>query len=219
MAQRPLLLGHRGARKYASENTLAGFRLALDHGCDGFEFDVRLTSDGVAVVCHDPKHKRLEIAKQTSAELLKGCPEIPRLDAVLQEFARRGFLNVELKVQGAEKTALTLLKSRSTTQKAIISSFLPEVVEGLYQEGASSDLGIICETQRQLARWKALPIDAVILHRSLVNASQLDALKGAGKRVFVWTVNTPREMTKFAEMGVDGLISDDTKLLVETIGR
>ncbi len=40
---KPLLLGHRGAKSYAPENTIEAFELALQHGCDGFEFDVRLT--------------------------------------------------------------------------------------------------------------------------------------------------------------------------------
>ena len=53
---RLLRLGHRGARALTSipENTLASFDRALADGCDGFEFDVRLTADGEAVVCHDP---------------------------------------------------------------------------------------------------------------------------------------------------------------------
>jgi glycerophosphoryl diester phosphodiesterase len=53
---RPLLLGHRGARGIRSipENTIASFDRALADGCDGFEFDVRLTADGEAVICHDP---------------------------------------------------------------------------------------------------------------------------------------------------------------------
>ena len=36
-----LLLGHRGARQYATENSFDAFDVALEHGCDGFEFDVR----------------------------------------------------------------------------------------------------------------------------------------------------------------------------------
>ena len=51
---RPLLLGHRGARRVAPENTFFAFDKALRAGCDGFEFDVRLSSDGRGVVCHDP---------------------------------------------------------------------------------------------------------------------------------------------------------------------
>ena len=61
----PLLLGHRGSRVSAGipENTFASFDLALKHGCDGFEFDVRLTACGTAVVCHDPKVGGITVAR------------------------------------------------------------------------------------------------------------------------------------------------------------
>jgi glycerophosphoryl diester phosphodiesterase len=49
-----LVIGHRGASAEAPENTLAAFRRAAELGVDGFEFDVRVTADGVAVVIHDP---------------------------------------------------------------------------------------------------------------------------------------------------------------------
>ena len=49
----PLILGHRGASAVAPENTLAAFSQAIQDGADGIEFDVRLSSDGVAVVIHD----------------------------------------------------------------------------------------------------------------------------------------------------------------------
>ena len=50
---RPVLLGHRGTRTYAPENTHAAFQLALAQGADGVEFDVRQDADGVPVVIHD----------------------------------------------------------------------------------------------------------------------------------------------------------------------
>ncbi|MBK8469157.1 MAG: glycerophosphodiester phosphodiesterase [Actinomycetales bacterium] len=46
--------GHRGARGLVPENTVAGFRAAIDAGCTGVELDVRLTADGEVVVWHDP---------------------------------------------------------------------------------------------------------------------------------------------------------------------
>ncbi len=64
-----LLLGHRGARKYAPENTFAAFDLALTHGADGFEFDVRRTRDGANVIGHDPRLNRL-IVRKSSTELM-----------------------------------------------------------------------------------------------------------------------------------------------------
>jgi len=37
--------------------------------------------------------------------------------------------------------------------------------------------------------------------------------------VVTWTVNDPRQMLRAAEMGVDAIISDDTQLLVRTLGN
>ncbi|MEM9517822.1 MAG: glycerophosphodiester phosphodiesterase family protein [Actinomycetota bacterium] len=55
MASRPLaIIGHRGAARYAPENTMASFRRALNLGASGFEFDVHLTGDGEPIVIHDP---------------------------------------------------------------------------------------------------------------------------------------------------------------------
>jgi len=47
------LLGHRGARGLAPENTLAGFGRALAIGVSGFELDCAITRDGVVVIHHD----------------------------------------------------------------------------------------------------------------------------------------------------------------------
>ena len=85
---RPLLLGHRGARslKTIPENTLASFDRALADGCDGFEFDVRLTSDGAAVICHDPETEGVEIA-HVSSQRPAQVAETPRRHSPL---SRRG---------------------------------------------------------------------------------------------------------------------------------
>src|SRR5947209_17735005 len=92
---RPLLLGHRGARALKSipENTVASFDQALADGCDGFELDVRLTSDGQPIVCHDPQIQGVEIA-QTSADQLT---MLPRLQDVLARYHQLAFLVYVLK--------------------------------------------------------------------------------------------------------------------------
>lgn len=54
----PLIIAHRGASKRAPENTIAAFKLAIDSGADGVEFDVRLAADGVPVVIHDGDLRR-----------------------------------------------------------------------------------------------------------------------------------------------------------------
>lgn len=48
-----LVIAHRGANKYAPQNTLAAFKKAYELGCDGFETDVHITKDGKVVICHN----------------------------------------------------------------------------------------------------------------------------------------------------------------------
>ena len=212
---RLLLLGHRGARASAGipENTFASFDLALEHGCDGFEFDVRLAACGTAVVCHDPKAGKLAIA-QTRAQQL---PRLPRLTDVIQRYGERAFLNIELKVRDLESKVLSALGEFPPRNGYVVSSFIPDVVMDLEARSSSASIGIICETPAQLACWRQLPVDYVIPHQSLVDEVLVQDVQHAGLRIFVWTVNEPEGMRRLAAWGVDGIISDETKLLVATL--
>src|SRR5580700_11312806 len=108
MSDLPLLLGHRGARSSTSvpENTFASFDLALQHGCGGFEFDVRLTGCGRAVICHDPNVDRIDVSQATANQLL----HLPPIEETLSRYAQRAFLDIELKVPGLESKVLTALR-------------------------------------------------------------------------------------------------------------
>ncbi len=212
MPGRPLLIGHRGARREAPENTLEGFDLCLRHGCDGFEFDVRLTADAQAVICHDPKLGGREIATSRYQDL-----QVPCLEDVLAGYMSRAFLDVELKVPGLEGFVVDLLRRHPPRRGYYVSSFLPEVVEALYRLDRTLKLGLICRSRTQLAAWTSLPLQALFLERSLCKAAVVSALQDAGKSVFVWTVNRESEMRECAALGVDGIISDDTRLLAKTV--
>ncbi len=208
-----LLLGHRGARRYAPENTIAAFDLAMEHGCDGFEFDVRLTSDQHCVICHDPKLAGRTVASSTYDALVPA----PCLPDVLQRFANSAYLDIELKVAALEAQVAAMLQEQAPQRGYCVSSFLPEVIQAVHAQGRAIPLGLICESPRQFANWQKLPIQAVFLKYSLTTQKVVSELRTGGKQVFVWTVNGAREMREFANMGVDGIISDDTKLLVETL--
>jgi glycerophosphoryl diester phosphodiesterase len=66
---RPLIIGHRGASAHAPENTLAAFRLAIELGADGVEFDVQLSKDGVPVVIHDYDLNRTSVCDERVSDL------------------------------------------------------------------------------------------------------------------------------------------------------
>jgi glycerophosphoryl diester phosphodiesterase len=210
---RPLLLGHRGARgeKTIPENTFAAFDLALVQGCDGFEFDVRLTADGHAVICHDASAGGLEIAESTIRQL-----SLPLLVDVLARYQRTAFLNIELKVPGLEKITADLLRKVAPVRGFVVSSFLPEVLSTMHGLDAGLPLGLICETQAELSRWPELPVECVMVQHKLARKDLVSEVKAAGKKIFVWTVNVPADMRRFVKLGVNGIISDDPKRLALT---
>jgi len=212
---RPLLLGHRGARTVHSipENTIASFDRALADGCDGFEFDVRLTEDEEAVVCHDAKVSGYDISRTPAKQL----SQLPRLRDVLQRY-RDSFLDIELKVKGLERIVLDLFLRHKPRHGFVVSSFQPGALKSVRALDATIPLGLICESKTQLRLWNELPVQYVIPHYDLAEPELVRKIKGAGKKVFVWTVNDPADMRRFAEYGVDGIISDDTSLLCRTLG-
>jgi glycerophosphoryl diester phosphodiesterase len=213
METRPLLLGHRGARaeKSIPENTLASFNLALAQGCDGFEFDVRLSADGQAVICHDASIRGLEVA-QCPAEKLA----LPLLQDVLTRYQGSAFLDIELKVSGLEAITADLLRD-TPAHGCVVSSFLPEVLQTLHAIDPTIPLGLICETRDQFSLWPTLPVGYVIPHHTLVQQDVVARIKEAGKKILVWTVNTPSDMQRFSVWGVDGIISDYPERLAKKI--
>lgn len=212
-----LLLGHRGCsgNQAVSENTSAAFDLALGKGCDGFEFDVRLTGCGRAVVCHDAKIDGITVSQANRIQLL----ELPRLEDVLLRYGRKCFLNIELKVKGLEPKLLTVLRNRTPQCGYVISSFLPDVLLEIKARRSDAPVGIVCEKESELGKWKKLPVEYVIVNKSLVTRGLVDEVHEAGCKIFVWTVNQAKAMVRFAAWGVDGIVSDEVELLVKTLGR
>jgi glycerophosphoryl diester phosphodiesterase len=219
-AKTTLLLGHRGARLYAPENTLAAFDLALEHGAQGFEFDVRSTRDREAILCHDPKFHRLVIRRHTLKQLHAACRTPnqlpPTLQEVLARYGRSAFLNIEVKVRGIEDLVAQAVK-HARPHRYFISSFLPGVVRKLHSLDRSLVLGALAQTSWQLRRWRTLPAVYVVPHYRLLSRRLVEKLHRAGKTVITWTVNDRKQMLRLVEFGVDGIISDDTRLLVETL--
>jgi glycerophosphoryl diester phosphodiesterase len=218
LAHHILLLGHRGARLYAPENTPSAFDLALHHGADGFEFDVRCTRDRHTIICHDPKLNKLAIRRQTLRRLHESCKAVderaPSLDEVLDRY-KDVFLNIEVKVRGIEVMVAQAIK-RVRPRRYFISSFLPGVVRKLHQVDPSLALGALAQTRWQLHRWPKLPVEYVVPHYHLLSDRLVEKIHASGRKVVTWTVNDPRKMLRAAKLGVDGIISDDTRLLART---
>lgn len=239
-----LLLGHRGQRNtrrkiiryfqpqvLPPDNTLAAFELSMQRGCDGFEFDVRYTHDRRSVICHDPDYYGFNVASSPYEHLLQARrererrttaepdEEMPCLRDVLARFAERAYLDIEVKIPGFEHEVVEAIRNHPPQKGYVVSSFLPPVLRTFHELDPELPLGFICNDRKLLPEWRKLPVRVVIPHAKLVSDVLVREWHAEGKQVFVWTVNREAEMRRLALWGVDGIISDDTELLVKVLGR
>ena len=142
-----LKIGHRGAKAYAPENTIASFKKALELGCDMVEFDVRITKDKYPIIVHDNQLRRLTkkfgranklTLEQVKRLKIKKTESIPTLAEVLEVIDNKIGLNIELKVKGSAQIVVQTLRDYKVDfRKVMVSSNHPNelrIVEQLKPE-------------------------------------------------------------------------------------
>jgi glycerophosphoryl diester phosphodiesterase len=228
--ERPLVLGHRGARRDAPENTLDAFELAREQGADGVELDVRFDGDGRVVVLHDPDLKRVtrerdarSVEALTSRELdrvdLGGGARVPELSAVLAWAAPHSLLvNVELKHDVRRRRDLVRRVARLVRQapdaaeRVILSCFHPGIVLALSRRLPEFAVAWLVHAGQRFARgargFRLLGARAVHPEHVLATPARVRRWQRGGAVVNAWTVNDAAEARRLAALGVDGLISD-----------
>ncbi len=138
------IIAHRGASGSAPENTMAAFELALRHGADAFELDVRLTADGVPVLLHDPTLDRTTnhsgpLSATSVAQLseidagARFSPDgqsypfrgrdvrVPTLRQVLQAFPQVPIL-LDLKEVAVESAVRQVLLEENAVERCVLAS-------------------------------------------------------------------------------------------------
>lgn len=230
---RTLIGAHRGASGEAPENTFAAFDLALQQGAELIELDVHCSADGALVVIHDASLNRTAgrdgQVGEMSAAALQGCDvgrwrgaawagqTIPTLTEVLDRYAARVLLNIEVKRDGAEcpypgieRLIMDALDGRGLFERAVISSFDRSFIEQLRQREPRLALGIIDDAgpDEVIDRAAALGGVAVHLEAGLITESRLRRAHRAGLRVLAWTVDDPMETVRLVDLGVDTILSN-----------
>ena len=228
----PLLLGHRGSRTRATENTLEAIEIAAAAGADGIEVDVRTCQSGELVVFHDPTVERLgdgvdrrAIADMPLSEIcdlkLAAGARVPSLAQVLDCCRHhRLAVNVEMKSDVPSRRAVALATARALTDgdpgvTVVVSSFDPFMLGALRLLAPEVPTALLIgDSYRPLNRLaRAMGSAAIHPERGFVSPQRLRRWKRQGLRVVVWTVNQPAEAFRLLSLGVDGIISDDPELL------
>jgi glycerophosphoryl diester phosphodiesterase len=242
--QAPLVLGHRGARHAAPENTHAAFELSRREGAHGIELDVRLVKSGQIVVLHDPTLARvtggadrravenLSWEDARRADVGRG-EHVPLLADVLDWAAQHDQLvNVEVKSDVRRRRDLVrgvielLSKHPHAPHGVLLSSFDPRFVWRLARALPVIPSAFLFHTKSPIARAAAL-VGAATFSRMgaravhpehvLVTEPRMQAWRSKHVLVGVWTVNDDARAIALAKLGVDYIVSDRPGAILNAI--
>jgi glycerophosphoryl diester phosphodiesterase len=227
---RPLAIGHRGAAALAPENTLASLEAAVELGVDAVEFDVIERPDRELVLAHSAH-------EATAGPLL--------LDEALAWLGGQGVVvHVDVKCAGYEDAVVAALRRHGLVERAFVSTsrppslrrfaeLEPELARAFsYPEdrlGVSrSPLAAPFVAGGLHALRHALPrriermlrgsrATAASLHHTLLSGATVRRCHALDIAVIAWTVNDAVRVRELVALGVDGVVSDDPRILAATL--
>ncbi len=229
--KKPLILGHRGAKGYAPENTFPSFQKALELGVDIIELDVHITRDGRIVVCHDDSLERTtgvrRLIGESTWEEIRHLdagkwfgPEfvgvrIPLLEEVLDWARGKVPVVVEIKRGVGEREdiverTVAIVKECGMEGEVEIISFDHRFVrraKEIAPEIAAGILYVGALVDPIRAARDALA-DALHPHFAYVDKELVEKAREAGLAVSAWVVNDPETARLLASWGVDCIGSD-----------
>jgi glycerophosphoryl diester phosphodiesterase len=211
------IFAHRGCHGVPAprENTISAFTEARRLGADGVELDVRATADGALAIHHDRRVPGVgDVTNIAAAEL---PDDVPLLEDVLRVSAG---LRVNVEIKGGPDEAVlvaALLVSRGTEHGsppggAFVSSFDRRSLAAVRDvaPGVPTGLLIDARTDPRLGLDQAIGLGCRTFHPfvSQVDAGLVDAARGSGVGLHVWTVNSDGDIAAMGTLGVEAIITD-----------
>lgn len=213
------IIGHRGCPLLEPENTIKGFKKAAALGVDYVELDVYQCLTGEIIVFHDPKIDKLTNGKGlihdlTLKELQQfrvGKEKIPLLEDVFKALDNKVKIIVELKGWFCEKKVVDLVEKHKQVGNVIVSSFIHPRLDRVKK--LNPDIKIAYTTNRVSAKHLNKHPDQLHVRGRFVNKKLLKAAHEKGIEVFAWTINTKKAAKKLIDLEVDGIITDDPRIV------
>jgi len=233
---RPIAFAHRGGAAHNPENSWRAFEHAVALGYSYLETDVHATADGVLVAFHDRTLERVtgrpgRIARlphrEISAALIDGTEPIPLLEDMLGAWPALRF-NVDVKHEPAVQPLVDVLGRTAAWDRVCITSFsaarlravrriLPQPVCMATSLLAVAALRLGVPRPALADRLRRASVRCAQIPVSVATPSFLRTARRAGLQVHVWTVNDEKTMTDLLDLGVDGIMTDETALLKKVL--
>lgn len=223
------LIGHRGAAFYEPENTLRSIRKAIKLGVNAVEIDVHLSKDKKLVIIHDNKVDRTTNGKgyvkylnfKALRKLDAGEGEqIPTLQEVIDLFADKVELFIELKGLGTARHVVKALSENKIEDRVYVISFWHGIVKKVKEINKKIKTGILfvgCPLNANTLI-RGVNADALAINYKYINKKLVEDAHKENLKVFVWNIDDKEEIRPIAKLGVDGIGSNKPDILVDYFG-
>ncbi len=213
------IIGHRGAKGLAPENTLASFKKALDYQVDEIECDARVTKDQVVILehddwCQDAAGNRYPVHEFTYEELRTYKPDITRLEDAIRLVNHAIPVQIEIKPGVPVEPLIALMKrlfsegwsaddfpTSSADFKALLA--IKQALPDITCIPVESWSGVRATLRARRLGSKRITIYHKVLWRGFVRP-----LTKRGYQLFAYTLNDAPRAHKLANFGLAGIFTD-----------
>lgn len=221
-----LAIAHRGDPVAERENTPAAFAAAVSAGADMIELDVRCTSDGVAVVVHDPTLERLwgvaSLVAAVTADDVRALG-IPDLREALAAIPADVQVMVDFEERGVAEPALAAVLEADALERCVFAGACYDGHRAIRAAASGARIAATWTSDEPCPDALLDELEAEFWNPNgnvlARHPEQVERMHARGTGVSVWTIDRREDMQHFVDLGVDAVITNRIADLVELLDR
>lgn len=208
------IIGHRGARGLAPENTLAAIEAGIKAGADEIEIDARVTKDDIAVVNHDRRVNGALIFMHPLAELQDIKPDLATFKEAIRTVNRRVPLIIEVKggepIEPVVKVLKAFLKQGWEVGDFRLGSKSQKTLLALHKALPKIPTVVIERWSGVRASWRARQLGTkfVCMNGLFLWWFFVSSMSKSGYKLTVYMREKPEKLKAWERRGLYGVVTD-----------
>lgn len=232
-----VVIAHRGAWKVGNlpQNSIASLKQAIELGCTGSEFDVRMTADSVLIVAHDADYHGMEVEESIYSELSKFKLSNGEVLPTLESYIKAGLKNndstgfvCEIKPSNnkdrnpiiAEKVVSLIKELNAENHIVSYISFSYEILRKIQQIDAQAKTHYL-DGSKSPKRLKEDGISGLdyLVYKLKTHPQWISSAKEKGLILNTWVANKTEDIDWFLANNFNYITTDEPELVFERIEK